>query len=129
MEFPINNEETAYFDPNNTDLTASITTVSGDEERGQEILYKIQEKAHTYMEKYRREPKYMILDSQSYLDLLGYSSHLTRYSSNAEFYQTGIIYTSVGPLTPIVLPQIKRRIQVIGDDPMFTAIQTLSENR
>lgn len=111
------------------DISEEVITVTGDGERGLEVLNKIHEKANWYMEKYGRSAKFMILDSQSYLDFFGYMRNSVRYQDASFGYQEVILHTSAGPLTPIVLPQTKRRIQVIGDDPMFTATQTLMEQQ
>lgn len=129
-EYPILRNELRA-DP---DASDSITTISGDMDRGQEIIDKLNDKSIRFMEKWGREPKYAILDPQSYLDLHGYAQSMERYShthttSGARFASDNleVIYTSTGPLTPIVLPQRNRRIQVSGDS-WFTAIQHLSEN-
>lgn len=76
------------------------------------------------MAEYGREPKHMVLDAQSYLDLYAYHEYSTRAYLSITSEPEGI-FTRFGKLTPIVLPQTKKRIQVIGDDPMFTATQTL----
>ena len=77
------------------------------------------------MEKYGRSPKYVILDSQSYLDLYAYVTSQGRFSQRNDYPNSLEIYTSTGVISPIVLPQANKRIQVIDGDPLFTARITL----
>jgi hypothetical protein len=79
-----------------------------------EILDKIFEKEARYMANSGHEAKYIIIDSTSYMTLDPQSS---------EMYING----QFSRLTFIVLPQINRRIQVIGGNPMETAHRTLSD--
>lgn len=105
-------------------MGSSIYSVTGEGDRGKEIMEKIHDKAARYVSENGRDPKYMVLDSQSWLDLYAYHQH-----SSMAYGVVGEpdgVFTMFGRLAPIVLPQTKTRIQVIGDDPMFTATQTLT---
>ena len=105
-----------------------ISSVTGHMDAGEETMAKIHDKSRRYMAEYNREPKHVILDSQSYLDLYAYITIYDRDNPPSR-QNIEVIYTSYGPIIPIVLPQLKKRIQVIGDDAMFTATQTLSRQR
>ena len=105
----------------------TIHTIEANPDDGAEILYRIQDKALRYMEKFGREPKFLVIDSQSYLQIYAHFQQHTVYNTGVRFNGEQIM-TSVGALTPVVLPQVIRRIQVIGGDSMFTATTTIHEN-
>ena len=100
-------------------------TVTVEPDDGYDIFMKIQDKATRYMEETGREAKYIIIDAESYLTLY---AHLSKRRGDTLSEDITYIYTPAGPLTPVVLPQTSKRIQVVGDQ-MFTATRTLAEKQ
>ena len=106
MEFPSFSRDSEEF-----------SSVSGHVDAGSQVMDRIHDKAIRYRIEYGRDAKYVILDSQSYLDLYAYfhiiaGRRLGRGYNSINFTDPLEIQTSAGLLTPIVLPQTKKRIQL-----------------
>ena len=83
--------------------------------KGSIVLQKISDKCVKLHENCI-EAKFCIIDKESYLFMLAASRHMTRYQSplSQETAFPTDMNTLVGTIQFIVLPQTKRRIQVIG---------------
>ena len=110
-----------------------VTQVTGYGEQGVEDLSRIHDKATRFMEQNGVDAGYLLVDSQTYLNLHAYMRDLLSTDNPRRDYSTIIenleettcIQTVAGRLEIIVLPQTRRRLQVIGKNPLWTATSTL----
>lgn len=108
-------------------MSSEVSSVTGFGENGQVVMEKIQDKTVKLLEETGREGKFVVMDSQSYLDLSAYNQEHTIFSHRQNRNPTSI-YTVAGELEIIVLPILTPRIYVVGD-PMFTAVNKVAQGR
>lgn len=128
--------ETSFAHLDMSNGNSRITQVSGYAEEGAGDIGRIHEKASRFMEQTGREAKYLLVDSQTYLNLHAYLRDLMADTNPQRNFsaifeninETSRISTVAGTLDIIVLPQTVRRLQVIGGNPLWTATSTIANS-
>lgn len=109
-----------------------IEQITVSDEGSAQIINKINDKALKYLQDYNYQADTLVIDSNSYMKLAAYAHQLRNFPSYGSPFDgpefPTKIASPVGYLTIIVLPQMKRRIQVFQNNPRFTALNTLSED-
>jgi hypothetical protein len=94
------------------------------EDKGSNIIFnKILDKLSNFFAETNIEPKYVIIDSQSYLYLDQYFSDLTHSREETHGFPD-MIYTQFGPIKVIPIPMMSERIYVT-DGTIATAVETI----
>jgi len=125
VRFPVFGPARAWFNDGGYPDKATVTTIVGNADRGEELVEKIHDKVVAWCTDIINDPTHIIIDAQSYIDIRAYfciNEHLANISNPTA------LYTQVGLLPYIVLPQKNNRLQITGD-PMGTAVAFFIKER